>query len=684
MNQEVKKIYELVSGKKHRELRRDIELDVAGDFKSRNLAPMERMTERFEKLLAAEIPVFLEGEKIAFLRTIKKLPPIFTQDEWDGIKSKHFIHEMGYVCNISPGYGDILKSGLRSVQERAERGLADAADKEKKMFYESVARSIQAILDLTLRYRDEAARIGRQDIADVLASVPYHGAKGFREALQMFRILHFALWYEGEYHNTIGRFDKYMYPYLKADLDSGKLTKEEAYDLLLEFFISLNKDSDLYPGVQQGDNGQSLVLGGTDENGNEVFNLLSEMCLNASRELLMIDPKINLRVNSKTQDAIYRLGTELTKAGLGFPQYSNDDIVIPGLIEKGYEPKDAADYVVAACWEFIIPKYGMDIPNIGALSFPKIVDKCVHGYLPGSGSFDGFMEHIAAGIQKECDVIAGGLKNIYMIPAPYMSIFMDGCMDNGRDISLGCKYNNYGFHGTGVSTAADALAAIKKYVFDEKRYSPAELIKALDDDFGGHDEMFHTLRFDAPKMGNNDDFVDGLAAGLLQTFSGALKGKVNERGGCFRAGTGSAMFYLWHANDLGATADGRKKGEPFGANYAPSLFLKNSGPLSVIKSFTKPDLKKVINGGPLTMEFHDTLFRDEDSKNKVADLVKYFVHAGGHQLQLNAINRQTLLAAQAAPGNYPNLIVRVWGWSAYFVELDKDYQDHVISRQEFA
>ncbi|MCL2478273.1 MAG: hypothetical protein FWF22_02135, partial [Treponema sp.] len=611
MNQQVKKMYDLVRSKKIRNFRTDLVLSVAEDFKARNLTPMERVTERFTKLMAAENPVILDGEKIVFLRTIKALPPLFTEDEWNEIKKQHYIHEMGQVCNISPGYEDIIKSGLTAVQEKAESSLAETADTQKKLFYRSVIMSIKAILDLTERYRNQALMLGRQDIAETLKNVPANGAKSFREALQMFRILHFGLWYEGEYHNTIGRFDKYMYPYLKADLESGRLTKEQAYDLLLEFFISFNKDSDLYPGVQQGDNGQSLVLGGIDENGNEVFNLLSEMCLNASRELLLIDPKINLRVSSKTPDSVYRLGTELTKAGLGFPQYSNDDIVIPGLIAKGYKPEDAANYVVAACWEFIIPKEGMDIPNIGALSFPKVVDRCVHENLTGCGSFDEFFGYVVTGIHKECDTIADGLKNLWMIPAPYMSIFMDGCLETGNDISLGCRYNNYGFHGTGVSTAADSLAAIEKYVFESKLYSPAELIAALDDDYAGHEQMLNILRYQAPKMGNNDDYVDTLAVKLLQAFADGLEGKQNERGGCFRAGTGSAMYYLWHANDLGATADGRRKGEAFGAKYAPSLFLKNNGPLSVIKSFTKPNLKNVINGGPLTMEFHDTLFRDE-------------------------------------------------------------------------
>ena len=156
----------------------------------------------------------------------------------------------------------------------------------------------------------------------------------------------------------------------------------------------------------------------------------------------------------------------------------------------------------------------------------------------------------------------------------------------------------------------------------------------------------------------------------------------NERGGVIRCGTGSAMYYIFHANALGATADGRKKGTPLPANYAPSLNVRLNGPVSLIQSFTKPDLKRCLNGGPLTIEFSDSVFRSDEAIAKVAQLVRSFVLLGGHQLQLNTVNRERMLDAQKHPENYRNLIVRVWGWSGYFVELDKCYQDHIIARVE--
>jgi formate C-acetyltransferase len=269
-----------------------------------------------------------------------------------------------------------------------------------------------------------------------------------------------------------------------------------------------------------------------------------------------------------------------------------------------------------------------------------------------------------------------------MEPAPFQSLLMNSCIENARDISFGAKYNNFGIHGTGISTAADSLAAIKKYVFDEQTVSAEELTDALENNFEGNDQLWLTLKYDAPKMGNDDDFVDEIAVELLSYFSELTENLMNERGGCFRPGSGSAMYYLWHVKDIGASADGRKKGEPLSANFSPGLNVKLKGPVSIIKSFSKPDMKKIINGGPLTLELHDTVFRNPESIRKVSSLVKSFMDLGGHQLQINAVNREQLLEAKIHPDQYRNLIVRVWGWSGYFTELDELYQDHIIQRVE--
>lgn len=654
----MEKLLDYILAKKHHAFREDYNENLSEIYSKAGLTPEERMADRFERLCKAQTPHILPGEQIVFLRTTRQIPDCFTEDEWKEIKSKHFIHELGYISNVSPDYEKAIKNGLLALKE-----TADVYGK----------RAIDNIIALSDRYREEALKVGRDDVAKVLERVPRYGATNFREALQMFRILHFSLWLEGNYHNTCGRFDKYMYPYFKADMDKGVYTEETALELLEDFFLSFNKDSDLYVGVQQGDNGQSMVLGGIDENGNDVFNELSKLCLIASRNLKLIDPKINLRVSKKTPLEQYLLGTELTKAGLGFPQYSNDDVVIDGLIRKGYDPKDAANYAVAACWEFIIPGVGFDVANIGAMSYPKAVDRMLHRDFTSCKTFDEVMDAVKKEITDECESIMSKIKDIWFVPSPFMSVMLDEI-----------KYRNFGFHGTGIATAADSLAAIRKYVFDEKYITAEELVKAVDDNFEHTPELLYKLRNEAPKMGNDDDYVDDISVKLLDMFSAALDGKVNCCGGCYRAGTGSAMFYLWHANEIGASPDGRRKGEPFGTNFSASLFAKIAGPVSVVKSFTKQHFANAINGGPLTLEFHNSVFKGEGALEKVASIVKYFIDRGGHQLQLNAVNLETMKDAQVHPEDHQRLVVRIWGWSAYFVELDREYQDHVIARQEYS
>ena len=640
----------------NRTLRNRCERDLGAEYSALGLSGEERMTCRFEYLSSLEVPHIHNDEKIVLMRTVENLPDVYTEAEWAEIRKEHYIHELGYVSNLSPDYATTISKGLLAVRESAN---------------EYQVRMIDAIISLCDRYKAEAEKMGREDIVEVLTQVPRYPARNFHEALQFFRILHYSLWLEGDYHNTVGRFDQYMYPYFKKDIEDGVYTRETALDLVEDFFLSFNKDSDLYVGVQQGDNGQSMVLGGVDADGNDCFNLISELCLEASRNLKLIDPKINLRVSSKTPLSIYEKGTELTKVGLGFPQYSNDDVVIKGLERLGYSHEDASNYVVAACWEFIIPAVGNDIANIGAVNFPALVDKVIRENI--NTDFDTIVSKVKAEIKSECDKIRESINNVWFVPSPLMDL-----------LRADKRYNNFGIHGSGIACAADALAAVQKYVYNEKKVTPERLIAALDTDFANDAELLHLLRFESPKMGTGSKEADDLGGMLLSSFADALEGHTNCMGGKWRAGTGTAMYYLWHARELGATADGRRAGEPFGTNFSPSLFAQIPGPITDIESFTANDLTRNMNGGPLTLEFAAGIFNSPESIKKVAMLIKYFIKRGGHQLQLNAVNLDAMKEAQANPEAYRQLVVRIWGWSAYFVELDKDFQDHVMARQEYS
>ena len=675
MTERIKSLLERTFDKEQAKFRRDVDWKpLLERFVAEGIGDEARARIGLEEMLKAETPAFMDGERLAFLRTVRQIPDLHTDAEMDARRTAGTAFgERGVVFNLTADFGPTIRDGLGARLGEIDARLAKCraeGDAEGVDFLENARLSVEAVLGLVDRYRVEAERRGLAEIAATLAHVPLNGARTFHEALQSLRILHYAMWCEGEYHCGL--------PYYEADIKAGRLTDESALEELEEFFIACNRDSDLYIGVQQGDNGQSVMLGGVTRDGKPAFNELSRLCLKACGELKLVDPKINLRVDKTTPLEIYELGTELTAKGLGFPQYANDDVVIPALQRWGYELEDARDYSVAACWEFLVPGCGMDINNIDAVSFVGALDAALRNLAPrrrgAELSFDDVKCEFFDEVQRRADALVKKYRHVEILPGPFVSVISTDCIKKARDISKGAKYNNFGIHGTGIAVAVDSLASVRELVFEKKLVTLEELVKLLDTDFAGRPDVLAAAKA-APKMGNADARVDDLAKWLIDFWGHAFDGKKNDRGGVFRPGTGSAMYYIWHTRDVPASADGRLKGEPLSANYAPSLDVPVKGPVSVVRSFTEPDLVPVCNGGPLTIEIHDSAFAMPDGVEKVAHLVKFFIERGGHQMQINTINRETLLDAQAHPERHRHLIVRVWGWSGYFIELDKPYQD---------
>ena len=623
----------------------------------------ENFINNFQKIVALEEPCFLENDEFGFNRsTDLTIPP--------------------YGGNVTPNYYRIISQGFDAVLYQIGKAVAKTTDSEKIAYGKNMAKCIHLCLEFCSQYKTAAKASGNLKLYGALKKVPHKGAESFYEACVFLKICIYFLRISFVDHLGLGRFDQYMYPFYLHDKACG-VQDNEIFETLESFFIAINRDADLYSGVQQGDNGQSLVLGGFDKAGNSQFNELSQMCMQASLELNLIDPKINLRVGKNTPDEIFEFATLLTKQGLGFPQYCNDDVVIPGLLKLGYEYEDALNYVVAACWEFIIPNCGADVPNIQTMDFPAVVNRAIVANLTKCKHFDKLMDCVKKEIEIECGMLIHSRREQKVVKRPLLSIFIDGCIECLADMyDGGAKYHNFGCHGAGIANAADALAAVKKNIFDEKTIEKSELLNALANNFRGHDELRNQLR-NSLKMGNNDDYVDSIACDLMDCFSNHLNNKKNGHGGVWRAGTGSAMEYIWKGEKCPATADGRKAKEAYSSSFSPALDAKTAGVLSVMQSFTKYPLCNMVNGGPLTIEIHDTVLRNDVGIKKVAMLVKSYILLGGHQLQLNSINRERLLDAQKHPENYPNLIVRVWGWSGYFNELDLSYQNHIIRRTEY-
>lgn len=664
-------------------------IDLRTECDAEHLSWPQRMARLTQRMCEAQTVIIEPDERIVFTRTVHRVPSVYTPEQ------RREVHPgpLWEVSNICADWKMLLSGGLLARKELAiatRRRMA--ADPVAVEFLDGAIVTIDAVLDLARRYADAARSMSRDDIADVLDRVPAHGASTFHEALQSLRLCQAVLNLSGHNQCGFGRFDQYLWPILQADLESGRLDIAAAEELLAEFFISLNKDADLYPGVQKGDNGQSLMLGGVRCDGTDGVNPLTWMALRVARATALIDPKINLRVDSRTDPALLELATELTRLGLGFPQYANDEVVIPGLVAAGYAIEDAREYCAAACWEFIIPAVAMEMVNIDALNMPAAADRAIRQGLAAGDTFDGILrrtrQEIFAGVQH----IASVYRGIGLPPAPFYSVLMEGCLERGRDVSCGLKYNNFGIHGAGSANAADALAAVKTLVFDETRVQPRQLLDAMAANFAGNEDLQKLLREAAPKVGNDDPRVDSLLARLFNDFADACAAAgENGRGGRFRAGSGSAMFYVWLSRGLkgvfdalGATADGRAAGEYFSSSLAPSPCVAVAGPFSVLQSFSRIDYRRICNGGPITMELSDSVFTGRDAIAKVAMFIRAFVRSGCQQLQLNTLNVETLRDAQRHPELHKNLVVRVWGWSGYFVELDEVFQNQIIGRHVYS
>lgn len=632
----------------------------------------------FTTFAAIEKPVIVPGEKLQFTRSLGIVIPR--------------VHG-GYVLeNLSPDYGMLLKEGLAGRIAVAEKGLAapDAAGEEKD-FLTAAVSSMKAALDLARRYAEAAEAAGEKEAAAVFRQVPEKPARTLREALQMIYFCSAMIRLSGGCHVGFGRTDQYLIEFYRNDLASGRESVESARELLTEFFIMLSRDYDLYNGVQRGDNGQSMVLGGILPDGSSGENELTVLLMDIAADLAMIEPKINLRLSDHTSAEVLKSAARLSGCGLGFPQYSNDEVVIDGLVKFGYPLEKARDYIVAACWEFVVPD-GRDVPNVFALNLAQAADRAIREGLKAKEDFDGILKRLPT-VMKElfAEEKSRQLGRLTFACSPLFSSFCSNSLERRQDLNIsGGGHRHFGCHGCASSTAADSLAAVKKLVFEEKKIAPETLLEALEKNFEGFEDIRQMIRNTGYHVGCGNEDADAMLKLLFDIFADTLaESGDNGFGGRIRPGTGSAMYYVRMTRDPGdphflkATADGRKEGEYISSSLAPAPGVKAAGMLSVLKSYSQIDYSRVCNGGPITMELDPVYFQSEAALDKMTAFLRAFHRSGCQQLQINTLDAELLKEAQKHPENYRDLIVRVWGWSGYFVELEKVYQDQIIGRQAF-
>lgn len=652
----------------------------------KNLSAYETCYEVFHWYLLKESPVILHDANFAFCNSFKyALYPMIVSGKDMPLTSNGHPVNGSFVKNLSPNWENLLLKGLKGILEEIDLKIESKHYDERQLScLENMRKILLEVVAFQHRHLEAALAKHEKKLIDLLARVPYEAPATFHEALQSIYFMFNMIRISQSNHIGFHRIDQYLLKFYKNDLKKGILTESKALELVEEFFLMLNIDTDLYSAIQPGDSGMTVMLGGLDKNGKDKCNELTKIFLKASEEVAMLEPKINLRVHKTVPDEVLDLAANLTKKSLGYPQYCNDEVIIPGLCKFGYDEDDAYDYTVAACWEFVV-KHGMDTPNAFYLDMPLAVDNCIRYALKNDLSFKEILKMIPDEFKKLIEKQLPSKVYKTKIPNLLFSALEPECVQQMED-SLNVKgwHYNYGCHGVGSSTAVDSLLSIKKLVYDEQTVSKDEFFDALENDFKGHEALYSKLNSSEDKLCTDNEEADKILKYLFDSFAKALS-KLRTNGRRIRPGTGSAQFYTVLTQgdnpELKATADGRKTGDYISSSLAPSPKAKVNGILSVLQAYRHIDYMKICNGGPITTEINKDVFKDDNSK--FIGYIKAFIKSENQQMQINLLDKATLIDAQKHPELHKNLIVRVWGWSGYFIQLDKKYQDQIISRNVY-
>jgi pyruvate formate-lyase/glycerol dehydratase family glycyl radical enzyme len=634
------------------------------------------------------------------------------------------LHERGGLGHFIPDLPTILKKGIKDIQGEAFARLKDADLSKpeiyrKALFWKAAITTCEGIIAFAKRYAKEAERLTRGErdlrrkkeleiISETCDRVPEHPARTFREALQAVWFIQMLIHLELN-SNAIspGRLDQILYPYLRDDLDEGRLDIEEAQELVDAFFIKFNEiikvwDEEAthvhagFPMVQ------NITLGGLNEANTGGSNSVTYLFLNAERHVHLPQPHTTIRVSEKTEDDLLRKGTEVIRLGGGKPQLISDPVVTSSLLMRGLTLKEARMSSCIGCVEYgAIGTWGRH--NGGYFNLAKILELAIHngverltgervGLETGEpASFKSFKEVKQAYIKQleyfirlqvtEDNII--DMVHEQVMPHVLTSVLVPDCIENGKDVtSGGARYNWTGTLGVGLANLVDSLAAIKKVVFEDKKMTMRQLDSALNQNFEGAEKL-RRLMLDAPKYGNDDDFVDLLMKEITDIYFDLVERHENHRGGRFVPGLFSLSSSLPFGWATGATPDGRKAKEPLAEGVSPSHGVDQEGPTAVLKSVSKMDCIRVTNGMILNQKFSPMLLEGETNTRKFVDMIKtYLIDLGGAHVQVNVVSSEMLRAAQEDPEKYRNLVIRVTGYSAFFTELSKEVQDDIIGRTE--
>ena len=502
-------------------------------------------------------------------------------------------------------------------------------------------------------------------------------ADSFAEALQRVLFLNQMFWQMDHKLTGLGAMDSILYPYYTNDISTGCMTKDSSEGIIGDFFNAIHKYYWYKSNVLLGDTGQIIVLGKTETDGSYCCNELTHSFINVLKKVQLPDPKILLRVSSKTPDELLRTAIDCIITGVGSPLFSNDDVIVPKLVDFGIDRDDALHYVTSACWEPLIGGKSTSLNNMSSLNFMRSMDNLFNREpLEKIKTFDEFFASYKEYLSRNlCAIIRvlGKHRHQYY---PLLSVFIDGCYEGKKDVSAGgAKYMHQGMTSMALGNTVNALLNVKKYVFDENRFTLAEVRRMLKTNFENCDAVRILLKENSLKYGTDDKRVIDMVNEIIRFVSSKISGYRSYLGGKLKFGL-SAPLYIEAARGFPASFDGRGEGEPFNVHISSESAEAYTELLSFAGSIDYGENR--FNGNVV-----DFLVAPDFVKNnldKFINIIRSSITVGFFQMQMNVLSSEILIEAKKNPDKYPNLIVRVWGFSSYFNDLPDEYKDVLIQR----
>ncbi|WP_051868013.1 (2S)-3-sulfopropanediol dehydratase [Vibrio sp. ER1A] len=542
--------------------------------------------------------------------------------------------------------------------------------------------------------------------------------KSFWQAIQLFNFAVTLTQIEGNGHSiSYGRMDQWLLPFYQKDVNERAVSKSFILELIEVLYVKMNNPTKLKDKGTvkvrngRGFGGESLTLGGVDSEGEDATNDLTMLMLEASAHTRMMNPWVCVRMHEKTPYELKIKTIECIRAGYGHPKLFNDTPAIKAMLGKGVSLAEARNYAVVGCVEPTIPGKEHGWLDAGYVNTAKMMEMVINGGRilsgpnagqqlgPDTGSLETYatFEQVLESVDKQfaywCDQLCSCLNVTDKIhrmvkPTPYISAFFEGCIETGRDMTFGgVKYNGTAPQAAGVATCADSLSTIKKLVFDDKKYTGKQLLDAVKNNWVGYEKLYALVNSSKiPHYGNDNDEADELFTFMFECYCRHIKGRINPRGGKFSPGVYTVNANVGMGLYTNASLDGRKNEEPISDNMGPVHTAGGShdtqGPTAIVNSVTKVDHSLATNGTLLNLRFPEDAVSGIEGRDILVSFIDEYISKQGMHVQFNIMSSDKMRAAQKNPELYRDMLVRVAGYSAYFVELGKPLQDDLIQRTE--